>query len=148
MLRNKTWDVLAYIYYLPPGFISLRKYKNPSLNCLHRRRSLAILGHAGPTWRIRLSLHLVLGLPCRLIHSRGVHSVTLFVHLLTLNPAHPCIPFLITSMLSFHDVGHLAECCPSQCSNAPLDLRKEIPSLCHRLTKVHASVYLFNGIPI
>ena len=69
--------------------------RNPSLICLHRRRSLAILGHAGPRWRIRLSLHLVLGLPCRLVHSRGVHSVTLFVHLLCLNramcPSHPCI---------------------------------------------------------
>ena len=64
-----------------------------------------ILGHAGPRWRIRLSLHLVLGLPCSLVHSGGVHSVTLFVHLLSLNramcPAHPCIPFLITSMKSF-----------------------------------------------
>ncbi len=88
-------------------FHSVRR--NPSLNCLHRRRSLAILGHAGPRWRIRLSLHLVLGLPCRLVHSRGVHSVTLFVHLLSLNramcPAHPCIPFLITSMMSFTPVG-------------------------------------------
>ena len=60
-------------------FHSVRR--NPSLNCLHRRRSLAILGHEGPRWWIRLSLHLVLGLPCRLFHSRGVHSVTLFVHL-------------------------------------------------------------------
>ena len=42
-------------------FHSLRR--NPSLNCLHRRRSLAIFGHTGPRWRIRLSLHLVLGLP-------------------------------------------------------------------------------------
>ena len=75
--------------------------RNPSLNCLHRRRSLAILDHAGPRWRIRLSLHLVLGLPCRLVHSRGVHYVTLFVHLC---PAHPCIPFLITSMISFTPV--------------------------------------------
>ena len=66
-------------------FHSVRR--NPSLNCLNRRRSLAILGHAGPRWRIRLSLHLVLGLPCRLVHSRGVHSVTLFVHLLSLNRA-------------------------------------------------------------
>ena len=78
-----------------------------SLNCLHRRRSLAILGHAGPKWRMTLSLHLVLGLPCRLVHCRGVHSVTLLVHLLSLNramcPAHPCIPFLIT-MMSFTPV--------------------------------------------
>ena len=54
-----------------------------------------------------LFLHLVLGLPCRLVHSRGVHSVTLFVHLLSLNPmcpVHPCIPFLITSMISFTPV--------------------------------------------
>ena len=87
-------------------FHSVRR--NPSLNCLHRRRSVAILGHAGPRWQIRLSLHLVLGLPCRLVHSRGVHSVTLFVHLLSLNramcPAHPCIPFLIMSMISFTPV--------------------------------------------
>ena len=87
-------------------FHSVRR--NPSLNCYHRRRALAILGHAGPKWRIRLYLHLVLGLPCRLVHSRGVHSVTLLVHLLSVNramcPAHPCIPFLITSMMSFTPV--------------------------------------------
>ena len=34
-----------------------------------------------------LSFHLVLGLPCRLVHSRGVHSVNLLVHLLSLNRA-------------------------------------------------------------
>ena len=28
-----------------------------------------------------------LGIPCRLVHSRGVHSVTLLVHLLCLNRA-------------------------------------------------------------
>ncbi len=43
--------------------------RNPSLNLHHRRRSLAILGHAGLKCRIRFSLHLVLGLPCRLVHS-------------------------------------------------------------------------------
>ena len=82
--------------------------RNPSLNCLHRRRSLAIVGHAGPRWRIRLSLYLVLGLPCRLVHSRGDHSVTLFVHLLSLNramcPVHPCNAFLIMSMILFTPV--------------------------------------------
>ena len=93
---------LIFTIYHQGFFHSVRR--NPSLNCLHRCRSLAILGHEGPRWWIRLSLHLVLGLPCRLFHSRGVHSVTLFVHLLSLNramcPAHPCIPFLITSMIS------------------------------------------------
>ena len=93
-----------YLPFYHQGFFhSVRR--NPSLNCLHRRRSLAILGHEGPRWWIRLSLHLVLGLPCRLFHSRGVHSVTLFVHLSSLTramcPAHPCIPFLITSMISW-----------------------------------------------
>ena len=46
-----------------------------------------------------LSPHLVLGLRCRLDHSRDVHAVTLFVHMLSLNraicSAHPRIPFLI-----------------------------------------------------
>ena len=102
---RKTLTMVFTIYH--QGFFhSVRR--NPSLNCLHRRRSLAILGHEGPRWWIRLSLHLVLGLPCRLFHSRGVHSVTLFVHLLSLTramcPAHPCIPFLITSMISFTPV--------------------------------------------
>ena len=87
-------------------FHSVRR--KPSLNCFHRRRSLAILGHAGPRWWIRLSLHLVLALPGRLVHSRGVHHVTRLVHLLSLNramcPAHSCIPFLITSMMSFTHV--------------------------------------------
>ena len=64
--------------------------RNPSLYCIHRRQFLAIIGHAGPRWRIRLSLRLVLCLPCRLVHSRGVHSVTLFVHLFSLN--RQCVP--------------------------------------------------------
>ena len=97
---------LPFTIYHQGFFHSVRR--NPSLNCLHRCRSLAILGHAGPRWRIRLSLHLVLGLPCRLVHSRGVHSVALFVHLLSLNramcPTNPCIPVLITSMISFTPV--------------------------------------------
>ena len=38
-------------------------------------------GQAGPSWQMRLSHHLVLGLPCRLVHSRGVQSVTLIVQL-------------------------------------------------------------------
>ena len=63
-----------YIYHLPP-------VRNPSLNCLPRRRALAIIVPAGTIWRIRLSLHRVLGLPCRLVHSRGVHAATLMVHL-------------------------------------------------------------------
>ena len=99
------FSYIVVIYHLPPGFISLH---NPSLNCFHTRRSLAILGHTGPRWRMRLSLHLILGLPCRLVHSRGVHTVTLSVHLLSFNramcPAHPCIPFLMTSMMSFTPV--------------------------------------------
>ena len=53
---------LPFTIYHQSFFHSVRR--NPSLNCFHRRRSLAILGHAGPKWRIRLSLHLVLGLPC------------------------------------------------------------------------------------
>ena len=97
---------------LPPWFLSLRndRKEERSLDCLHRRRSLAILGYAGPRWRTRLSLHLVLGLPCRLVHSRGVHSVTRLVHMLSLNramcPAHPCRPiaFLIMSMVEFTPV--------------------------------------------
>ena len=99
-------DHLPFTIYHQGFFHSVRR--NPSLNCFHRRRSLAILGHAVPRWRTRLSLHLVLGLPCRLVHSRGVHYVTLLVHLLSLKramcPAHPCIPFLITSMMSFTPV--------------------------------------------
>ena len=98
--------ILPFTIYHQGFFHSVRR--NPSLNCFHRRRSLAIIGHAVPRWRTRLSLHLVLGLPCRLVHYRGVHSVTLLVHLLSLKramcPAHPCIPFLITSMMSFTPV--------------------------------------------
>ena len=45
------------------------------MNRLHGRRPLAILGNEGPRCRTRLYLHFVLGLPCRLVHSRGVHSV-------------------------------------------------------------------------
>ena len=66
MVQTIFIDFLLTIYH--QGFFhSVRR--NPSLNCFHRRRSLAILGHAGPKWRIRLSIHLILGLPCRLVHS-------------------------------------------------------------------------------
>ena len=94
-------ETMSLTIYHQGFFHSVRR--NLSLNCLHRHRSLAIPGHAGPKWRIRLSLHLVLGLPCRLVHSFSwCPSVTLFIHLLSLNrttmyPANPCIPFLITS---------------------------------------------------
>ena len=74
------------VYHLPPGlYHSVRR--NPSLNCLHRHRSLASVGHAKRRWWVRMSLHLVLCLPSRLVHSRGVHAVTLIVHLLSLNRA-------------------------------------------------------------
>ena len=55
--------------------------------------------------------------------------------------------YVHTSLPALHDVGHIAECCPSPC-NAPLDLGKEIPSLCHGLTKVHVFVYLFNDVSV
>ena len=66
---------LPFTIYHQGIFHSVRR--NPSLNCLHRRRSLAILGHAGPRWRIRLSLHLVLGHSCRLVNDRGVYNIIL-----------------------------------------------------------------------
>ena len=85
---EKTLDCLTYIYiptvyHLPSGFLSLGK-EEPISECLDRRRSLAGLGHGGPTWRVRLSmsLHLVkiwFSLLSSLVHSRGVHSVTLIV---------------------------------------------------------------------
>ena len=42
-----------------------------------------------------VSLHLVLGLPCRLVHSRGVHAVTLIVHLLSCNVSRPSVYSLL-----------------------------------------------------
>ena len=41
------------IYHLPSGFLSLRK-EEPLPELRLRLRSLAILGHAGPRWRITL----------------------------------------------------------------------------------------------
>ena len=62
-------------HHLPPGFLSLLiKTGAPSLNCLQRRRYLTIHGHEEPRWQMRFSLHLLLGLPCRLVHSRSVRS--------------------------------------------------------------------------
>ena len=56
---------------------------------------------------VRLCLHLVFGLPCRLVNSRSVHSVTVIVHLLSLNratcPSQSCI-LLVTSMMSLKPV--------------------------------------------
>ena len=96
-------SVPPFTIYLQGLFHYVRR--NPSLNCLHRRRSLVILGHAGPRWRIRLSLHLVLGLLCRLVHSRGIHSVTLFVHLLSLNRAMcPARPSMYSLLDNLYDI--------------------------------------------
>ena len=97
----------AFLYHLPPGFLSHRKEE--PLPELFPQTPVS-----GYSWPRRTQVaHKVVspscsGLPCRLVHSRGVHSVTRFVHLLSLNramcPAHPCIPFLITSMISFTHV--------------------------------------------
>ena len=45
------------IYHLRPGLLSLHNVDS-SLDCPHRRRSMAILGHAGPGWWERLSFSL------------------------------------------------------------------------------------------
>ena len=83
-------------------FHSVRR--NPSLNCLHRRQSLAILVHAGPRWRIGPK---VVSLSC---YRSSLPSCPFswcplfFGHMLSLNlaicSAHPGIPFLITSLIS------------------------------------------------
>ena len=90
-------------------FHSVRRHL--SLNRLHRHRCLAILGHAGPRWRIRLSLHniIVLVFPA-VLAILVVSTLSLFMSIskLSLNRARclaqPCIPFLITSMISFTPV--------------------------------------------
>ena len=71
------------------------------MNCLHRRRSLAIRGHAGPKWLMSLSLHLFLGLSCLLAHSRGVHSIHLLYVIQAMCHAGSCIHFVITLTMSF-----------------------------------------------
>ena len=61
--------------------------------------------HVGPTYRIKLSHHLVLGRPRGLLCPQGIHPVTLIVHLLsrlfTKCHAHLCLisrVFLIMSV--------------------------------------------------
>ena len=49
--------------------------RNPSLDCPNRHQPLASLGHLGGAWG------------CCLFHSRGVHSVNLFVRMLSLKCA-------------------------------------------------------------
>ena len=60
------------------------------------------------SWPLRTQMADRSSLSSCLVHSRGLLSVNLFVHLLSLNramcPAHPCIPFLITSIMSFTPV--------------------------------------------
>ena len=97
----------CFIYHSPSGFLSPRK-EEPLRELFPQTPA------SGYSWpcRTHVADKLVspscLGLPCRLVHSRGVHSVTLFVHLLSLNramcPAHPRIPFLITYIISFTPV--------------------------------------------
>ena len=96
--------ITIYHYHLPPGCPSLRKEEpipelfpqTPVPSYSWPRRTQVADKVVSPS---------CLGLPCHLVHSRGVHSVTLLVHLLSLNramcPAHQWIPFLITSMMSF-----------------------------------------------
>ena len=118
--RNDLVIILCTIYH--QGFYQSAR-RNSSLNFLHRRRSPTILGDAGPRWRMRLSLHLVLGLPCRIVHFRGVYSVTLILHIMlslkrAVCPAHPCIPFLLTivkslcTLVDIHVVKTHAPVCP------------------------------------
>lgn len=78
--------------------------RNPSLDCFHRRRSLASLGHAGPRWWVRSSLQRALGRPRCLPHSLGIQSVTLIVQRLSVSlwtcPAHRCLAFWMVTMMS------------------------------------------------
>ena len=67
-------DYINTIYHLPPGFLSLRKEK--PLTELSPQTPVGYSWPQGPRWRMRLSLHLVFGLPCRCVHSLGVHPVT------------------------------------------------------------------------
>ena len=76
-MSTKDLHHLFCIIHLPPWFLSL--CKEEPLNCFHRCQSLAILGQAGPWWQSKFYLHHVFGLPCRLVNSRGFHSVTLLV---------------------------------------------------------------------
>ena len=96
-----------FLYRLPPGCLSHRKEEllpelfpqTPVSGYSWPRRTQVAHKGVSPSCS---------GLPCRLVHSRGVHSVTRFVHMLSLNhamcPAHPRIPFLTTSMVSFTPV--------------------------------------------
>ena len=105
ILKTQLFESIIILSERERGYLSLRKEEPlPELS-----PQTPVSGYSWPR-RNQVadnaqSLHLVLGLLCRLVHSRGVHSVTIFVHLLSLNramcPAHPCIPFLITSMISF-----------------------------------------------
>ena len=79
-------------------FLSLRR--NSSLHALHNFLSFAMWLHVGPTYRIKSSHHLVLGRPRGLLCPRGIHSVTLIAHLLSLLLATwppICVCFLLCS---------------------------------------------------
>ena len=103
---------------LPDVLIKMNLPFTPSVSLLRKQETLPELSHQTPLfniighrWRIRLSLHLVLGLPCPIVHSLVVHAATLTVHMLSLNHAmcncsgDPGIPLLITLMLSFTPVS-------------------------------------------
>ena len=77
-------DIL--VYHLPSGFLSFSK-KEPLPELFPQTPDSSYSWPRRTRWWIRLSLHLVLGLPCRLVYSRGIYSVTLIVHLLSLNRA-------------------------------------------------------------
>ena len=77
--------------------------RNPSLDFNQLYLSWAIRYRVRPTWYMRSSLHLVLGLPLGLFCSRGVHSVVLMVHLLSCSlatcPAHLCLDILMAALI-------------------------------------------------
>ena len=88
--------------------VALSPRRNRSLHALHNFLSFAMRLQVGPTYRIKSLHHLVLGRPRGLLCPRGIHSVTLIIHLLSCllatYPTHLCLlslMFLIMSVTPF-----------------------------------------------
>ena len=86
--------------------------------------------HVGPTYWIKSSHHFVLGRPRGLLCPRGIHSVTLIVHLLSRLLATWSAHLCLLSLMLYHDSLHLPLGC-DQFLKLGVAKRPGLTAICH-----------------